>query len=82
MAEDLGKERRDNLVFSDPKFRLRHEHYLSSTYQGTKYKTDYKPGQEYPSYKKEVDDIPKNRKTTVHAAAQRQRFYHTKTQIY
>lgn len=33
MAEDLGKERRDNLVFADPKFKLRHEYYLSSTYQ-------------------------------------------------
>eukprot|EP00347_Sterkiella_histriomuscorum_P001439 403372033 len=82
MAEDLGKERRDGMVYSDPKFRLRHEYYLSSTYQGSKYKSDYEPGKEYESYKKDVKDIPVNRKTTQQAAAQRQRFYHTKTQIY
>jgi len=44
MADELGKERRDNMVMSDPKFRLRHEYYLSSYYQNqgsTKYKSDF-----------------------------------------
>jgi hypothetical protein len=60
MAEDMGKERRDNMVMSDPKFRLRNEYYLSSYYQNqtghNKYKTNFEPGKEYESYKKDVND--------------------------
>lgn len=47
MPEELGRERRDKMVFSDPKFRLRHEYYLSSYYQNAKYKSDFEPGKEY-----------------------------------
>jgi hypothetical protein len=32
LPDDLGKERRDKMVFSDEKFRLRNEYYLSSYY--------------------------------------------------
>ncbi|CDW75416.1 UNKNOWN [Stylonychia lemnae] len=85
MAEDLGKDRRDNMVMSDPKFRLRNEYYLSSYYQNmnnNKYKSDFQPGKEYESYKKDVNDKLEHRKTTPFAASQRQKFYHGKTQIY
>lgn len=58
MAEDLGKDRRDGIVFSDPKFRLRNEYYLSSTYQNAKYKSEFEPGKEYSSYKKDIADVP------------------------
>ena len=64
LPEDMGKERRDKIIFSDEKFRLRHEYYLSSTYQNNKYKGDYTPGKDYASYKKDVNDRNENRKTT------------------
>ena len=41
MAEELGKQRRDNLVYNDDKFKLRHDYYLSSYYQDNKYKSNY-----------------------------------------
>lgn len=84
MPEDLGKERRDKMVFSDEKFRLRHEYYLSSYYQQqqAKYKSDYQPGKEYESYKKEVKDNNECRKTTTAGMAARQKFYHGKTSLY
>lgn len=71
MPEDLGKERRDTMVFSDNKFRLRHEYYLASTYQKGKYQSDFEPGKEYESYKKDINDKNECRKTTAGAHASR-----------
>ena len=82
MPDELGKERRDKIIFSDPKFRLRHEYYLSSYYQNPKYKSDFEPGKEYESYKKDVNDKNENRKTTKPAMAMRQTLYHGKTKLY
>ena len=82
MADELGKERRDNLVFNDDKFKLRHGHYLSSYYQDSKFKTNYQPGKEYESYKKETSEKLENRKTTHHAAVRRHNIYHKETKIY
>jgi hypothetical protein len=82
MADELGKERRDNLVFTDPKFKLRHDYYLSSYYQDNKYKSSYQPGKEYESYKKTSSEKLENRKTTAVGAVRRNNMYHKETKIY
>ena len=82
LAEDLGKERRDKLVFSDEKFRLRHEYYLSSYYQVGKHTSEYKPGKEYESYKKDVNDKNECKKTTKIAFERRQQTFHSSGKIY
>ena len=82
MAEELGKERRDNLVFTDDKFKLRHDYYLSSYYQENKYKSKYQPGKEYESYKKGTSEKLECMKTTTTGAVRRHNIYHKPTQIY
>jgi len=82
MAEELGKQRRDNLVYNDDKFKLRHDYYLSSYYQDNKYKSNYQPGKEYESYKKGTSEKLEWRKTTPDGAVRRNNMYHKETKIY
>ena len=81
MGVELKKERRDNIKYTEEKFKLKNDVFYGSYYQDQKYKEKPQVSRAYKTYMKGLKDNV-NRKTTEVALKRKQNFLYGDTKIY